>query len=74
MMDNKPAETAFFEGDEVVLAKGSYQGTLGVFIKLRQDARWADIRERNGGTRCHPVEWLTHSTGVAAWAPKERLQ
>ena len=73
MMDIKPAEKPFFEGDEVVLAKGSYQGTLGVFIKLRQDARWADIRERNGDTRCHPVEWLAHSTGAAAWAPKGRL-
>ena len=52
----------FREGDEVVLAEGPYQGTLGVFLRLRQDANWADITERNGSIRSHPVEWLAHST------------
>jgi hypothetical protein len=49
---------AFREGDEVVLAEGTYQGTPGVFLKLREDANWADITERNGDVRSHPVAWL----------------
>jgi hypothetical protein len=51
----------FREGDQVVLARGSYQGSLGVFLRLREDTRWADITERNGNIRSHPVEWLSHS-------------
>ena len=54
-------KTAFKEGDNVVLAEGTYQGALGVFIRLRQDVNWAEIEERNGTVRCHPVVWLQHS-------------
>ena len=32
MMSTQPAGPTFREGDEVVLAKGSYQGTLGIFL------------------------------------------
>ena len=62
MMSNRPVGTVFHEGDEVVLAHGTYQGTLGVFVRLRNDANWADITERNGSIRSHPVAWLDHST------------
>jgi len=55
----------FREGDEVVLATGSHQGTPGVFLRLRPDASWADIRERDGSIRSHPVVWLAHSTEAA---------
>ena len=48
-------------GDNVVLAEGTYQGTLGVFLQLREDVNWADIKERNGTVRSHPVSWLQHS-------------
>jgi len=51
----------FHEGDEVVLAEGTYQGSLGVFLRLRDDIKWADITERNGAIRSHPVEWLAHA-------------
>ncbi len=51
----------FHEGDEVVLAEGSHQGTLGVFLRRREDPKWADITERDGSVRSHPVEWLAHS-------------
>jgi hypothetical protein len=44
-----------------VLDRGSYQGTPGVFVRLRKDVKWADIRERNGSLRSHPVEWLAHA-------------
>ena len=54
----------FFEGDNVVLAEGTYQGTLGVFLRLREDANWADIREPNGDIRSHPVIWLAHSASA----------
>jgi hypothetical protein len=62
MTNNRPVGTAFREGDEVVLAQGSYQGTVGVFIRLKEDINWADITERNGSIRSHPVAWLAHST------------
>ena len=53
----------FHEGDEVVLANGTYQGTPGVFLRLKEDIKWADITERDGTIRSHPVEWLAHSGG-----------
>jgi len=64
MMSDRPVGTAFREGDEVVLAEGTYQGTLGVFVRLLKDVNWADITERNGSMRSHPVVWLAHSTGA----------
>ena len=61
MMSTRPAGPTFREGDEVVLAHGTYQGTLGVFLRLREDVNWADITERNGDVHSHPVIWLAHS-------------
>jgi hypothetical protein len=60
-MSDRPAGTVFREGDEVVLAEGTYQGTQGVFVRLKDDAKWADVTERNGNVRSHPVAWLDHS-------------
>jgi hypothetical protein len=60
----RPDAPAFHEGDEVVLASGTYQGTPGVFLRLREDARWADITEGDGNVSSHPVEWLAHSAGT----------
>lgn len=60
MMSTQPAVPAFREGDEVVLARGSNQGTLGIFLRLKEDTNWADIRERNGAIRSHPVIWLDY--------------
>jgi hypothetical protein len=57
----KMAPIVFREGDEVELIAGSYQGTLGVFVRLRSDVKWADIAERNGNVRSHPIEWLGHA-------------
>ena len=51
---------AFHEGDHVILATGTYQGTGGVFLRLKEDAKWADITEANGRIRSHPVAWLAH--------------
>ena len=58
-------QSAFHEGDQVVLAEGSYQGTPGVFLRLREDVKWADITERDGSVRSHPVAWLAHSAPLA---------
>jgi transcription antitermination factor NusG len=66
MMSNRPVATEFREGDEVVLAEGTYQGTPGVFVRLTKDANWADIKERDGRVRSHPVAWLDHSTGATS--------
>ena len=63
MMNNQPDGPTFREGDEVVLAQGTYQGNSGVFLRLREDVNWADIRELNG-VRSHPVIWLAHSTAA----------
>lgn len=57
----KMAPVVFGEGDEVELISGSYQGTLGVFVRLRADVKWADIAERDGSVRSHPIEWLGHA-------------
>ncbi len=51
----------FHEGDEVVLVEGTYQGTLGVFVRLRDDVGWADVEERSGLVRSHPLAWLGHA-------------
>jgi len=69
-MSNKIAATVFREGDEVVLAEGTYQGTPGVFVRLREDVNWADITERNAATRSHPVACLTHSKCVIGHSVK----
>jgi hypothetical protein len=63
MMSARPVGPAFHEGDEVVLAEGTYQGTPGVFLRLTKDANWADISERNGSIRQHPMAWLAHAAG-----------
>jgi len=63
--EETPQQTEpFREGDEVVLASGTHQGTLGVFLHLTADANWADIRERDGGVRSHPMVWLAHSNSA----------
>ena len=69
MIDSKPALPTFHEGDEVVLATGSHQGTLGVFLRLKADVNWADITERNGSIRSHPMEWLALAAGPGAVHP-----
>ena len=61
MLNNRPVGATFHEGDEVVLAEGTYQGTLGVFLRLTKDPNWADITERNGRIRMHPMVWLAHA-------------
>ena len=62
MFNTRPARmTEFKEGDHVVLAEGTYQGTQGVFIRLRPDVNWADITEPSGAVRSHPVVWLQHA-------------
>jgi hypothetical protein len=55
---------AFRKGDQVLLASGTYQGTLGSFLQLKTDVNWADIEERNGKIRSHPVAWLAHAEGI----------
>ncbi len=64
MTNQKPAVSTFKEGDEVVLAAGSNQGTTGLFVRLKTDTNWADIKERNGNIRSHPIEWLAHTKGL----------
>ncbi len=64
MMTTKPATPAFHAGDEVILTKGTYQsseGAHGVFLRLREDANWADVTGPDGTVSSHPVEWLAHA-------------
>jgi len=58
----KTVAPEFREGEEVVLAEGSYQGTMGVFLRLKDDVNWAEITERNGNVRSHPIAWLARPT------------
>ena len=60
MMSDRRVSGVFCAGDEVVLAEGTYQGTPGVFVRFRKDVHWADISERDGSIRSHPVAWLNH--------------
>jgi hypothetical protein len=64
MMSARLDGPTFREGDDVMLVGGTYQGTSGVFLRLREDVNWADITERNGDVRCHPVAWLVHSSAT----------
>jgi hypothetical protein len=68
MINTADVQPVFSEGDEVVLAEGTYQGTPGVFLRLKKDINWADVMERNGSIRSHPVAWLANSQ-VAIRAP-----
>lgn len=61
MTNTRLADSEFRKGDAVALARGTYQGTTGVFLGLREDSNWADIAERGGAVRSHPVMWLSHS-------------
>jgi len=56
----RPVVPSFRQGDKVVLAEGTYQGTAGVFLHLNEDVNWADITELSGRIRSHPVIWLEH--------------
>ncbi len=53
-------KAVFHNGDEVVLVLGTYPGTSGIFLHLTSDVKWADIRERDGKVRSHPLAWLAH--------------
>jgi hypothetical protein len=58
--------SGFQKGETVVLARGSYQGTRGVFLHLGDDPNWADIEESGGSICAHPVAWLDHSARMEA--------
>ncbi|MGB7760153.1 MAG: hypothetical protein WBL61_10000 [Bryobacteraceae bacterium] len=73
MTSDEPVGTVFREGDPVVLASGTYQGTTGCFVRLRKDVNWADIKESNGNTRSHPMAWLAHSASLMPGSVSPRL-
>jgi hypothetical protein len=56
------ANQIFHQGDGVFLAKGSHQGTIGIFLGLTNDPKWADILEQDSQVRSHPIEWLQHAS------------
>ena len=56
---------AFQAGDPVVvLYQGLYYGMPGRFVGPRNDPNWADIEERFGSLRAHPVAWLRRLADV----------
>ena len=54
MISDESDNRAFREGEEVVLDRGTYQCTPGVFLRPRKGVKWADIPERDGSLWCHP--------------------
>ena len=72
MIVTKSDAPRFQAGDQVRLAEGTYQGHLGVFLRLRADTRWADITERDGSVRSHPIAWLAPALAPAA-KPTDRV-
>jgi len=63
-----PSGATFHAGDAVVLSRGTYQGSGGVFICFKEDVNWADVAEPNGEIRSHPVAWLAHAQQSGAGA------
>lgn len=57
----RPIAPGFRNGEAVIVARGTYPGTPGVFLRLREDPAWADIEESGGDVRSHPVAWLDHA-------------
>lgn len=57
----RPIAPGYRKGEAVIVARGTYPGTPGVFLQLREDPAWADIEESGGVIRSHPVEWLDHA-------------
>lgn len=54
----------YTEGEEVVLTENTYldsQGSHALFLRLREDANWADITTRTGAVHSYPVVWLARS-------------
>jgi len=70
VMSARTVGKTFRQGDQVVLAEGTHQGTLGVFLRLREDVNWADITETSGNVRSHPVIWLAHSASATPGSVK----
>jgi hypothetical protein len=58
MQNQEAVPCTFKKGDTICMAKGSYQGTVGTFVGLRDDPMWADLLEPNDLVRAHPVEWM----------------
>ncbi len=61
MTSIRPIAPGFQEGEAVVLVKGTYQGTSGIFLHLQADPNWAEIQESGGNIWSHPVAWLDHA-------------
>jgi hypothetical protein len=63
-MDNLAAlgiyGTAFIAGERVFLAEGPHTCTVGIFVAMRPDVNWAEIKEPNDLITTHPVRWLRH--------------
>ena len=62
----------FHEGDRICLVKGSYQGTIGIFLHLKRDPLWAELREPDGLVRAHPVEWMALAEPAGEPMPASR--
>jgi hypothetical protein len=62
----------FHEGDSICLVKGSYQGTIGIFLHLQKDPLWAELCEPGGLVRAHPVEWMALAGPPAKSTPASR--
>ena len=69
MTSIRPIAPGFQEGEAVVLAKGTYQGTRGVFLHLTKDTNWAQIEESDRRIRNHPWPGSTRSGWLPDRAP-----
>ncbi len=58
MKNISSANPAFREGDEVVLALGSYQGTLSVFLRLRTPTGRTSASATATSEVTQPSGWL----------------
>ena len=80
MITNRSAvSTTFREGDDVVLAEGTYQGTLGVFVRFRQDVTWGPT-SRSAMAASAAIRWrgwtisLRRRSSLNCRRPKKPLE
>ena len=66
MTNIPPITHGFQKGEALVLARGTYPGTRGTFLRLRDDVSWAEIQESDGNIRSHPVAWLERAPEAIA--------
>jgi len=63
-MSDRPVATESAKATKLCWPRAHTRALRVFFVGLTKDANWADIEERSGSVRSHPVAWLDHSNGA----------